>query len=228
MSKIARLRPLNVRKGLVLRTYTVFGITFKVEAGWYEVSDEVAKVLKTIHQSAENDESPLAFEVYDKAEDALAADAAEKRRQREHAEATDPHRVHRVTARGDVRPPREPISPAERSTLTTRDLPRADTTDNLPGSEDDLESTDLASDVERATPKRPTRLVSPDDPDTAVEGGAADEGAEPAPPTAPTPTTATAPISIPGRRRTGATSATKAPAAPKAPEPPKGEGGGEG
>lgn len=219
MPKIIRLKPLNPRKGIHLRVYTCFGITFRVDAGWYEVSDEVAKYLTTVHQSAEADESPPAFDVFASSEDALAHEAAEARRVRERAEANDPHRVHVVTARdAGGRPPREPISQADRSALTTRDLPRADTTDNLPGDEGDLETEDLARVVERASPRpRATRLVNPDDPDTAVEGGELDEGGPPAPATAPTRTNVQpgTPPHTPGRRRTAAV------ASPKAPEPPK-------
>jgi predicted flap endonuclease-1-like 5' DNA nuclease len=59
-----RLKPFNPKRGFKLRRYTVFGLRFEVEAGWYKLDDsEVAAYLKTIHNDNNNPDSPLAFDV---------------------------------------------------------------------------------------------------------------------------------------------------------------------
>lgn len=59
-----RLKPYNPKRGYKLRTYSVFGLRFKVDAGWYRIDDaNVARYLKTVHNDNNDPESPLAFDV---------------------------------------------------------------------------------------------------------------------------------------------------------------------
>ena len=50
MAKLIRLRPLDAKKGHVIRRYTAFSNTFEEAKGWYRVSDAVAGYLATVHQ----------------------------------------------------------------------------------------------------------------------------------------------------------------------------------
>lgn len=59
-----RLKPYNPKRGYKLKTYSVFGLRFKVDAGWYRIDDaNVAAYLKTVHNNNNDPESPLAFDV---------------------------------------------------------------------------------------------------------------------------------------------------------------------
>ena len=180
---IIRLKPLDPRRGLKLRSYTYRGVKYAVDAGWYEVDAATAAYLKQVRNDSENPESPPAFDVFATQEEALAFEDAQRRKLRERAEASDPIRVHRVT---------RPQPPSD--VLTTRDLPRADTTDGLEGDEGDLESEDLAAEVSK-TSRKVVRYVDPEDQDTGVEVTADDDEADaPAPP----PVVAAPPAAVPG------------------------------
>jgi len=60
---LVRLKPLDPRRGLVLRRYTYRGIKFHQERGWYRVDKAVAEYLTTVHQQPHDPHSPPAFDV---------------------------------------------------------------------------------------------------------------------------------------------------------------------
>lgn len=90
MSKLIRLRPLDAKKGHVIRRYTAFSMTFEEAKGWYRVSDEVAAYLQTVHQVPNDEDTPLAFDVCTEAE-AKALELAEKKKAEERARAAEPN-----------------------------------------------------------------------------------------------------------------------------------------
>ena len=64
-----RIKPHNPKRGYKLKSYSVFGRRFKVEAGWYRIDDaNAATYLKTVHNNNNDPESPLAFDVCTEAE----------------------------------------------------------------------------------------------------------------------------------------------------------------
>lgn len=63
MAMHVRLKPYNPKRGHLLRRYTVFGIRFECEKGWYEVDDDIAIYLKTVHQDNNDPDSKDAFDV---------------------------------------------------------------------------------------------------------------------------------------------------------------------
>jgi hypothetical protein len=103
MSTLARLKPFDGKR-FVLRSYTVFGIKFVADRGWYKVDSDVSEYLRKVTQRSEDPDSPPAFDVCTEAE-ALAIDESEKsrafRRAAEHAEEARPAmRVHNVARPG--------------------------------------------------------------------------------------------------------------------------------
>lgn len=116
MAMLARLKPFNPRKGLVMRSFSASGVRITHERGWHEVDDSTAAYLKTVHSTPENDESPLAFDVCTPAEAQALEDmqriAAEVR-----AAPTNPVRAARQAPRNDFRQlapgaPTAPVDPA--------------------------------------------------------------------------------------------------------------------
>jgi hypothetical protein len=90
MAKLIRLRPFDAKKGHIIRRYTVAGTTFEERKGWYRVSDHMASYLATVHQVADDEDSPMAFDVYTQ-DDAKRIDAAEKKKAEERARAAEPN-----------------------------------------------------------------------------------------------------------------------------------------
>jgi hypothetical protein len=90
MAKLIRLRPLDKKKGHVIHRYTVFQTTFEESKGWYRVPEHVASYLATVHQLADDEDSPLAFDVCTR-EEAQRIDAAEKKKAEERALAAEPN-----------------------------------------------------------------------------------------------------------------------------------------
>jgi hypothetical protein len=90
MAKLIRLRPFDAKKGHIIRRYTVAGTTFEERKGWYRVSDHMAAYLATVHQIADDEDSPMAFDVCTQ-EDAKRIDAAEKKKAEERARAAEPN-----------------------------------------------------------------------------------------------------------------------------------------
>ena len=108
---LVRLKPHDARRGFVLRRYTYRGIKFHDERGWYRVAREVADYLRTVRQVADDEHSPLAFDVCAD-DDAKALDAKEKEGAAARAAATDDIKVSEARAEG---------------TVTSGDLPDAET-----------------------------------------------------------------------------------------------------
>ena len=90
MAKLIRLKPLDKKRGHVIHRYTAFQITFEETKGWYRVPDHVAAYLATVHQLANDEDSPLAFDVCTQ-DEAQRIDAAEKKRAEERALAAEPN-----------------------------------------------------------------------------------------------------------------------------------------
>lgn len=88
-TRLARIRPLNKKKGNTCQTYTVFGIKFKVEGGWYRVSPQVAEYLEKVTIDGDPD-SPEVFDVCTE-EDAMRIEQRERARKLEMASAGSPH-----------------------------------------------------------------------------------------------------------------------------------------
>ena len=113
MAKLIRLKPFDPKKGHIIRRYTVSGTTFEERKGWYRVSDHTAAYLGTVHQIADDEDSPMAFDVCSQ-DEAKRIDAAEKKKAEERARATEPNvaTARDVTALGgdlttaDLRDPR--------------------------------------------------------------------------------------------------------------------------
>jgi len=59
----ARLKPFNPKRGYKVRRYSVFGIRFDHDKGWYKVDPNVAEYLKTVHCDNNDPDSPMAFDV---------------------------------------------------------------------------------------------------------------------------------------------------------------------
>lgn len=77
MTMLVRIKPYDKKKGYVLQRYNYAGILFDVRRGWYEVSEEIAKYLKTIRQVGGIEETPFAFDVCTK-EEARTLDDTER------------------------------------------------------------------------------------------------------------------------------------------------------
>jgi hypothetical protein len=90
MAKLVRLKAHDIKKGHVLRRYTAFSTQFDEHRGWYRVSDEVAAYLATVHQVPNDEDTPLAFDVYAEA-DAQRIDLEEKKKAEQRAAAIEPH-----------------------------------------------------------------------------------------------------------------------------------------
>ncbi len=94
MSMLVRLKPYNPRRGFTLRSYTLQGVQIR-EAGWYEVSDELAQKFAEVHADPSNPESPYAFDVMSR-DEAVRYEAEQKRLAQQKATAEDPIKVRRV------------------------------------------------------------------------------------------------------------------------------------
>jgi len=92
MAKLVRLKPLDAKKGHVIRRYTVFSTTFEEHKGWYRVSNEVAAYLTTVRQVPNDEDTPLAFDVCTQ-EEAERIDQAEKKKAEARARAAEPNAV---------------------------------------------------------------------------------------------------------------------------------------
>jgi hypothetical protein len=102
---VARLKPYNPKRGCVLRTYTVMGVTFR-EGSWYEPPAEVIPIIRNENQIPGDPDTPLAFDVCLKSE---ARDLVERERQAA-AKAEEPDDAVLI----------DPLAGA----LTTADLPK--------------------------------------------------------------------------------------------------------
>ena len=108
MSKLARLKPHDSKKGHIIQRFTAFSTQFEEKKGWYRVSDEIADYLAKVHQVPNDEDTPFAFDVCTE-DDAKRIETAEKKKAEERARAAEPN----VTA------PREIVPVGD---LTTADL----------------------------------------------------------------------------------------------------------
>ncbi|MDM7916706.1 MAG: hypothetical protein QUU85_15790 [Candidatus Eisenbacteria bacterium] len=113
---LVRLKPLDPRRGNVLRRFTYQGIKFHEERGWYRVAKAVADYLRSVHQQPADPHSPLAFDVCTE-EEARAAEAKEKEAQNARKTAADDIKLSVARPAGAV---------------TTSDLPEAPKDDRKP------------------------------------------------------------------------------------------------
>ncbi len=65
---LVRLKKRDPRRARVLRRFTYKGARFEEGKGWYQVSEEVGDHLRAVRQRAEDEHSPLAFDVCTAAE----------------------------------------------------------------------------------------------------------------------------------------------------------------
>jgi hypothetical protein len=115
---LARLKPYNPRRGHVLRSYTILGVRFKVERGWYEIDATLAARLRTIRQRSNDADSPDAFDVMTK-EEAVALEQREQEIEDKRAAPNKPTRVRAARAAPKA-------ADDDAGALTTRDLPGSD------------------------------------------------------------------------------------------------------
>ena len=97
MTLLVRLKAYDPRHGFVLRRFTYRGIKFQQERGWYRVSEEVAKYLRTVRQNAEDPKSPAAFDVLSD-EEAKQLELAEQEASVVHKGAADAIKVSEARA----------------------------------------------------------------------------------------------------------------------------------
>jgi len=90
MAKLVRLKPLDAKKGHIIRRYTTYTTTFEEHKGWYRVSDHVAGYLATVHQVPNDEDTPLAFDVCTQ-DEAHRIDLAEKKKAEQRARAAEPN-----------------------------------------------------------------------------------------------------------------------------------------
>lgn len=133
---LARLKPLNERKGHKVKLYMIAGLRFYVERGWYEVSDEIAEKLRGLHQDHYDLESPLLFDVVTPAE-------AETMERSERAAA--------ATTRATVQQPATPESYRQPSDAKPLD----ELLDDASGSEEDDREAGRMASVGRVGSKGP-------------------------------------------------------------------------
>lgn len=74
---LVRLYPYAPRQGFVLKRYTLVneGLRFLGERGWYEVTEEIAEVLRDIPQQSRHPHGPKAFAIARDSADAKRLDA---------------------------------------------------------------------------------------------------------------------------------------------------------
>lgn len=107
---LARIKPFNPKRGNKVRTYTVYGIKFLEEKGWYRVNAKVAAYLEKVTR----DGDPEGVEIFDVCteEEAIALEAKDRKKAMERASVSEPN---------NALTPRD--TEDARTTLTTRDLP---------------------------------------------------------------------------------------------------------
>ena len=88
-----RLRPYNPRKGHLLRVYVHRSHKF-VHGKWYEVSDAMGEELSMVVSRQDDEDSPLAFDIFETKEDAQDLLRAERiEREKAKANVDDPEVV---------------------------------------------------------------------------------------------------------------------------------------
>ncbi|MCG8424392.1 MAG: hypothetical protein MJE77_41395 [Proteobacteria bacterium] len=99
-TRLVRLKPYSKKKGHLLRRYTYKGIKFDHQRGWYRVAKPIADYLAEVRQTADDPDTPLAFDVCTddeaRAMDEAETDAnAEGRNAERPIDATEPVRPRR-------------------------------------------------------------------------------------------------------------------------------------
>lgn len=122
MAKLIRLKPLDKKKGHVIQRYTAFQTTFEEHKGWYRVPEHIADYLETVHQLADDEDSPLAFDVCTR-EEAEQIDAAEKKKAEARALAAEPN----VATARDVEGANQDLTTADLREPGRRSRPAANT-----------------------------------------------------------------------------------------------------
>jgi len=150
---LVRLKqPLNPKKGIKVQRYMFEGIRFEAEAGWYEVSMDLANKLKDLHQEHYDEDSPKLFDVTtaDGAVRIEEADVARAEAQKR-AAASKPHKVGHPIPRGSVRKPKSS------TTMTTDDLDHP----KPPGETEDDPEEDLEEDLGHETDSVEPKMIDP-------------------------------------------------------------------
>src|SRR5690348_16005414 len=79
---LVRIKPYDPKKGSVLQRYTVAGITYREDKGWYPVTSiRLAEGMRELRQDENNENSPAVFDVCTP-EEARAIDAREAKSKR--------------------------------------------------------------------------------------------------------------------------------------------------
>jgi hypothetical protein len=89
---LVRLKPYDPRRGHVLRRFTYAGVKIHEERGWHRVTKQVADYLSGVRQVANDEYSPLAFDVCTD-EEAKALDTREEVEAKVRRSATDDVRL---------------------------------------------------------------------------------------------------------------------------------------
>ncbi|MBI5535999.1 MAG: hypothetical protein HY898_24980 [Deltaproteobacteria bacterium] len=89
---LVRLKPYDPRRGHVLRRFTYAGVKIHEERGWHRVTKAVADYLRGVHQVANDEYSPLAFDVCTD-EEAKALDVRDEVETKVRRSATDDVRL---------------------------------------------------------------------------------------------------------------------------------------
>lgn len=76
----ARIKPYNPKRGFKIRRYSVFGVLFKVERGWYRIENDMAPYLRTVRQDNSDPDSKPAFDVGNEADVKRITDLERRKR----------------------------------------------------------------------------------------------------------------------------------------------------
>lgn len=76
--KYVRIKPLNKKRGNMIRKYNIFGHVFHVDDGWYAIADEPANLLAEKTVDPYDPSSSKVFDVVSSTEEALAIERQER------------------------------------------------------------------------------------------------------------------------------------------------------
>lgn len=151
MALLARLKPLNERKGHRVRIYMYEGARFYVDRGWYEVDEALAEKLRDLHQDYDDPDSPDLFDVCTREEAERLEQAEIDREASERASVARPAKVVNVRQTLGRRVPIEK-DPYEGNDLTSAEVragggskPQQEMIDPEPDALDDLDKDDADS-----------------------------------------------------------------------------------
>jgi hypothetical protein len=75
---LVRIRPINKKRGNVIRRYTIFKHTFQVEDGWSKVNEAAAKILATKTVDPHDPQSSPVFDICNTLEEAQAMERKDR------------------------------------------------------------------------------------------------------------------------------------------------------